>query len=295
MKRMSSSPLMSAMLMSVMMRSYGPRGSRRIASKPLLRLDDLAAARGPPRTRAPRAPRARTRGSRPNPRRPGPCAWSRQLRAYTDPARNAPNPPCTLRVAGSLGHAVLPVPAQARPTPDSAARRRRSSSATRSSRARSRRRTWRSSPARCGASASCSRRVVVVLDDVDVIAREVSELSTAHDWLFTSGGVGPTHDDVTIEAVAKAFGVRVVSSPRDGGDAPRALRRAVHRRAPAHGARSRGRGARGHGRGDAGRPSACENTWLLPGIPEVFRMKLPVVVRAPRARAAAPSSRTPCT
>ncbi len=57
------------------------------------------------------------------------------------------------------------------------------------------------------------RRVVVVMDDVDTIAREVTDLSTAHDWLFTSGGVGPTHDDVTIEAVAKAFGVKVVSSP----------------------------------------------------------------------------------
>src|SRR5258708_29391559 len=56
-------------------------------------------------------------------------------------------------------------------------------------------------------------RVVVVLDDVDTIAKEVTHLAGAHDWLFTSGGVGPTHDDVTIEAVAKAFGVAVVSSP----------------------------------------------------------------------------------
>ena len=50
-------------------------------------------------------------------------------------------------------------------------------------------------------------RVVMVLDDVDAIAREVKELSASHDWLFTSGGVGPTHDDVTIEAVAEAFEV----------------------------------------------------------------------------------------
>ncbi|HEY8090608.1 MAG TPA: molybdopterin-binding protein, partial [Polyangiaceae bacterium] len=57
------------------------------------------------------------------------------------------------------------------------------------------------------------QRVVVVMDDVETIVREVRDLSSSHDWLFTSGGVGPTHDDVTIEAVAKAFGVRVVSSP----------------------------------------------------------------------------------
>src|ERR1700704_2499621 len=58
------------------------------------------------------------------------------------------------------------------------------------------------------------RRVIVVMDDVETISREVRELSSTHDWLFTSGGVGPTHDDVTIEAVAKAFGTRVVSSPQ---------------------------------------------------------------------------------
>src|SRR5207249_4156658 len=57
------------------------------------------------------------------------------------------------------------------------------------------------------------RRVVMVLDHIPTIAREVKELASTHDWLFTSGGVGPTHDDVTIEAVALAFGVPVVMSP----------------------------------------------------------------------------------
>lgn len=53
------------------------------------------------------------------------------------------------------------------------------------------------------------RRVVMVEDDLDEIAREVKQLSSAHDWLFTSGGVGPTHDDVTLAAVAKAFGLAI--------------------------------------------------------------------------------------
>ena len=57
------------------------------------------------------------------------------------------------------------------------------------------------------------RRVVMVLDDPDEIANEVRTLAASHTWLFTSGGVGPTHDDVTISAVAKAFGVPVVMSP----------------------------------------------------------------------------------
>jgi molybdenum cofactor synthesis domain-containing protein len=120
------------------------------------------------------------------------------------------------------------------------------------------------------------RRVIVVMDDVDMIVRDVRELSSTHDWLFTSGGVGPTHDDVTIEAVAKAFGTRVVSSPQ-----MEAMLRAHYK----------DRCTEGHLR-MALMPEGASlevtpeltwptirlrNTWLLPGIPEVFRMKLPLV------------------
>mgnify|MGYP000202219782 CR=1 FL=1 len=46
------------------------------------------------------------------------------------------------------------------------------------------------------------RRVVVCPDEIETISRDLSELRGSHDWVFTSGGVGPTHDDVTIEGVA---------------------------------------------------------------------------------------------
>lgn len=42
-------------------------------------------------------------------------------------------------------------------------------------------------------------RVVVVPDDLDMIAEEVRTLSPRYDFVLTSGGVGPTHDDVTME------------------------------------------------------------------------------------------------
>ena len=57
------------------------------------------------------------------------------------------------------------------------------------------------------------RRLTVIPDEVDAIAREVAASSRAYDLVFTSGGVGPTHDDVTIDGVARAMGVRVVRDP----------------------------------------------------------------------------------
>src|SRR5215470_2319501 len=57
------------------------------------------------------------------------------------------------------------------------------------------------------------KRAVLILDDLEVIAREVRALSETHDIVITSGGVGPTHDDLTIEGVARAFGASVTISP----------------------------------------------------------------------------------
>jgi molybdenum cofactor synthesis domain-containing protein len=56
--------------------------------------------------------------------------------------------------------------------------------------------------------------VRIVPDDVERIAEAVNALRAAHDYLFTTGGIGPTHDDITVDAMARAFGVPVVVHPQ---------------------------------------------------------------------------------
>ncbi len=56
--------------------------------------------------------------------------------------------------------------------------------------------------------------VRVVGDATDQIVSAVNAVRTTHDYVFTTGGIGPTHDDITVDAVAEAFGVPVVIHPR---------------------------------------------------------------------------------
>jgi molybdenum cofactor synthesis domain-containing protein len=53
------------------------------------------------------------------------------------------------------------------------------------------------------------RRLVVAPDEVETIAAEVASIHGHVDWVFTSGGIGPTHDDVTYEGVARGLGMAV--------------------------------------------------------------------------------------
>ena len=55
--------------------------------------------------------------------------------------------------------------------------------------------------------------VRIIPDDMERIAATVNELRAAHDYLFTTGGIGPTHDDITVDAIAAAFGVPVIVHP----------------------------------------------------------------------------------
>ena len=115
-------------------------------------------------------------------------------------------------------------------------------------------------------------RILTILDDVDTIASEVKAMSSAYDFVFTSGGVGPTHDDVTIEGVAAAFGVTVELSESIADRVRRATGREPNEsqlkmaRIPT--------GATLLDAGDFWVPLVVmENVYIFPGIPELLRKK----------------------
>ena len=58
------------------------------------------------------------------------------------------------------------------------------------------------------------REVRVVSDDEAEIVAAVNALRARYTYLFTTGGIGPTHDDITADSVAKAFGVPIDYDPR---------------------------------------------------------------------------------
>jgi molybdenum cofactor synthesis domain-containing protein len=119
-------------------------------------------------------------------------------------------------------------------------------------------------------------RVVTVLDDRAGIAAEVRDLAARYDVVFTSGGVGPTHDDVTIDSVAQAFGVEVEQAPEIeemlrsyyGGTltddhllmarVPAGADPVTTDEMPWH-------------------TIVMRNVWILPGVPQIFKMKMAVV------------------
>lgn len=115
-------------------------------------------------------------------------------------------------------------------------------------------------------------RIVTIPDAVETIAANVKTMSQSYDFVFTSGGVGPTHDDLTIEGVAMAFDRPVERSTvieerirRSTGRAPNEslLKMA---RVPA--------GAVLLDAGDMWFPLvSVENVYVLPGIPELLRKK----------------------
>ena len=117
------------------------------------------------------------------------------------------------------------------------------------------------------------RRVLTIPDDPATIAAETAALSKSHDFVFTSGGVGGTHDDLTMDGIARAFGTRVIHHPhflaalraRDLETTHRGLARVPE-------------GAELRGGGESAWPIVVmRNVWILPGLPSAFEHKMGVI------------------
>jgi FAD synthetase len=57
------------------------------------------------------------------------------------------------------------------------------------------------------------QKISTIQDEIELIGNEVATFSKRFDYVFTTGGVGPTHDDVTIDGIARGFGLKVVRHP----------------------------------------------------------------------------------
>lgn len=129
------------------------------------------------------------------------------------------------------------------------------------------------------------RRITVIPDDLDDIGATVVAASDRFDHVFTSGGVGPTHDDVTMAAIARAFGTTVVRHPeletkvraywKD--QLAEANLRLADVPSGAELVYPGGRSESGplHDRGkDQIWPVVCyRNVYIMPGVPTLFRRK----------------------
>ena len=129
------------------------------------------------------------------------------------------------------------------------------------------------------------REARVVPDVEEEIVAALNALRTRYDYVITTGGIGPTHDDITADAVARAFGVPVVEDPR-------AIAIMLERYAPADLTPARRRMAR--------MPEGSElvdnpisrapgfrigNVFVLAGVPSVMQAMLDDAVAAMRTGA----------
>lgn len=114
--------------------------------------------------------------------------------------------------------------------------------------------------------------ILTLPDEVEVLAEAVARERARVDWLFTAGGVGPTHDDVTLAAVARALGRPVLRHAPLADHIRRSHRRWWGTEAPEAALRMADVPEGTRLEGDEGHPIlAVENVVMLPGVPSFFR------------------------
>lgn len=120
------------------------------------------------------------------------------------------------------------------------------------------------------------RSVEIIPDDVDLIVDAVARARTRAAYIFTSGGIGPTHDDVTVRAVALALGRQVVRLPEM---VELIRKRSEHFTEEALRLADAPEGAVLLAQEGTWFPVlAVENVFLLPGVPQLFKLQLETVL-----------------
>ncbi|MDO9416946.1 competence/damage-inducible protein A [Pararhizobium sp.] len=124
------------------------------------------------------------------------------------------------------------------------------------------------------------KEVRIVADEEDAIVAAVNALRSAYDYVFTSGGIGPTHDDITADAISRAFGVECIHDP----EAMRLLGDMYERRGMEF-TEARRRMAR-MPNGSIHIPNAVStapgfiiaNVYVMAGVPQVFQAMIDAVI-----------------
>jgi molybdenum cofactor synthesis domain-containing protein len=116
-------------------------------------------------------------------------------------------------------------------------------------------------------------RVATIPDEIPIIAQEVRLCSAHYDFVITSGGVGPTHDDLTMEGVAAAFNRDLIVDPELEAIIREHFTDKLNK-AGLKMAQVPAGAILNHG-GDIRFPTVqIENVYVLPGIPQLFEAKL---------------------
>jgi len=144
------------------------------------------------------------------------------------------------------------------------------------------------------------KMVTVVSDDVNEIATEVLRMSQKYDLVFTSGGIGPTHDDVTLKAIAKALNQEIRINHEmlahleevqaESAGAPAEVEESMRRLAmlpeysqlrfpPSPGDYFDRPSKSGTVRSKTWPVLQCDNIFVLPGIPQFFASKMDLIVK----------------
>ena len=120
------------------------------------------------------------------------------------------------------------------------------------------------------------QRIAVIPDEIELIGNEAASFSGQFDFVFTTGGVGPTHDDVTMAGIAHGFGLKVIRHPE--------LERGLRERHGTNINEARLRmaevpeGAELVGEGTVyAAVVKLRNIYIFPGIPKILRERFQVI------------------